>query len=347
MWKGFDAWQRLTLVRAMDVLSRFAGADPPPGQAVSTNRRIAWWLDEVRSARAPFFLFVNYIDPHFPYTPPEPYRSRFLRPENRESASRFNARALKRIPPPMRLDPGVLAALRDLYEGEVAFLDSVVGGLLEDLRRRGLADDTIVVVTSDHGENLGEHDLLFHQFSVHESLLRVPLVLVYPKGVPPGRVSTPVSIADVYPTLLGLAGLDVSHKTVLAGRDLLGPPAALASERSILAEYQRPIASLHKLRAEPDKPLDESYFKRDLKSIRRGGLKLLWASDGRHELYDLVEDPWELRNLIAERVEDARALESELSRVGATLKPVAGVSAEGSQLDENTRRELRALGYVQ
>jgi arylsulfatase A-like enzyme len=347
MWPGFDHRDRVTLWRAISALNRLARDGTPASQAESTNRRIAWWLDQARSARAPFFLFVNYIDPHFPYNPPEPYRSRFLRSENRDAAAKLNVRVLKRIPPPMRLDAGLLAALRDLYEGEVAFLDAVLGELLQDLGRRGLTDDTIVLVTSDHGENLGDHDLLFHQFSVHEALLRVPLVLHHPKGLPPGRVSTPVSIADVYPTLLRLAGLEASERADLPGRDLVNRPAAPASDRSILAEYRAPLASLPKFRPEPGQTLDESYFKRDLKSLRRGGLKLVWASDGRHELYDLSTDPWETRNLIAERAEAARAMEGDLSRLAAMFKPATGAPADGSSLDENTRRELRALGYLQ
>jgi arylsulfatase A-like enzyme len=241
----------------------------------------------------------------------------------------------------------LLAALRDLYEGEVAYLDAILGKLIDDLRGKGLTDDTIIVLTSDHGESLGEHDLVFHQFSVHEILLRVPLILHYPKRVSPGRVSTPVSLADVYPTLVRLAALNVPENPGLAGRDLLTlPTASQATDRRILAEYTAPLEALPKYRLGRG-TVDESYFKRDLKSIRGGGLKLVWASDGRNELYDLAEDPWETRNLISERADSAQSLKDALSRELISLKPVTGASHEGSTLDEDTRRELRALGYVQ
>lgn len=347
LWNGADPWQRLTLVRVLGSVPGLARGAATLGQAELTDRRVGWWLDQVRSARAPFFMFINYIDPHFPYNPPEPYRGRFLRPENRETAARINARALKLIPPPMRVEPRVLAALRDLYEGEVATLDAAIGDLTADLRRRGLMDDTAIVVTADHGENIGDHDLLFHQFSVHESLLHVPLVLHYPKELKPRRVSTPVSIADVYPTLLRLAGLSVPGKADLPGRDLVDAPAAPDGERWILAEYKGPLASMAKYRPEAGQTLDESYFKRDLRSIRAGGLKLVWASDGRHELYDLAADPWEAHNLIAERADAAGRLESDLKQALAGLKGAHGGAGTGPELDENTRRELRALGYVQ
>src|SRR5262245_14300798 len=266
MWRGAQGVERLAAVRILEDLKDYRGR--PPTQAERTNHRIRWWLDEVRRPAVPFFLFVNYIDPHFPYRPPEPYRSRFLRPENRDAASRISTRAIRSLPPPMDLAPTLRGALRDLYEGEVASLDAQIGRLIDDLGKRSLADDTIVVLTSDHGENLGDHKLLFHEFSVNETLLRVPLILHYPRKVAPGRVATPVSLSDVYPTLVNLAGLSPTAAPGFLGRDLLAASSTPAGPVSrILAEYTAPLRLRPRLRPRGAAE-DQGYTTRNLKSIR-------------------------------------------------------------------------------
>jgi arylsulfatase A-like enzyme len=306
-------------------------------------------LDEIRSDAAPFFLFINYMDPHFPYTPRPPYRERFLRLEHRAAADAIDLRALRQTPPPMRLEPGVTGALKDLYEGEVAYLDAATGKLMAALRERGLSENTIVVITSDHGENFGEHDLIFHQFSVHESLLRVPLILHYPKGLAPGRIATPVSIVDLYPTLLALVGLRPPRASgpQRVGKNLLSLVAAPAQQpRAILSEYTAPVDSIMQFRTSDHHPLDRHYFTRDLRSLRRAGFKLIWASDGRHELYELAQDPWETNNLVSQAPELLRTLAEDLDRELSMLQSVASAAGETIELDPQVRRELRALGYL-
>jgi choline-sulfatase len=128
------------------------------------------WLDEIGDAR--FFLWTHLYDPHRPYDPPEPFRSRFVDP----------------------------------YIGEIAFADSQIGRLLDALDRRDLLERTIVIVAGDHGESLGEHGERDHGIFVYESVLRVPLMIRAP-GVLPRRVGAIVRLTDVMPTLLDLLGL--------------------------------------------------------------------------------------------------------------------------------------------
>jgi arylsulfatase A-like enzyme len=352
-WEGNQLVSRLALVgiarkckrmirKAAGFLERRDGAN-----AARTNRQIRRWLDEARDPQRPFFLFVNYLEPHFPYEPPEPYRSRFVQPAHRDAVQRLDVRDFVRLAPPVRFDPPIQAALTDLYDGEIAYLDMRVGELLEELTARRLLDHTVVIVTSDHGENLGDHMIFEHQFCIYETLVRVPLILRYPGRFPAGtRVTEPVSLVDVMPTLVKLLGLETpTAQAASPGRSWVGSALAVPPDRAILTEYLPPLPRLEDYRRH-NQTLDERYFTRRLKSLRRGPFKFIWASDGRHELYDVSQDPGESRNLTQTSPDTARELEAELHRLLAAIPPV-GIPEEVQPLDEATKQELRALGYLQ
>ncbi|HYS78260.1 MAG TPA: sulfatase, partial [Candidatus Dormibacteraeota bacterium] len=177
------------------------------------RRFLEWRAGNADALRQPFFLFINYFEPHLPYHPPEPERSRFLRqgvaPERIQRLSHLGH------PDEMRYIVGLsdltdddLAILNDLYDGEIAYADRRAGEVLDLLRRQGLLDRTIVAVAGDHGENIGDHHMMDHKLSVHDTLLHVPLLLRYPPRVPAGQtIASLVQLHDLYPTILGLAGV--------------------------------------------------------------------------------------------------------------------------------------------
>lgn len=352
-WEGNQLVSRLALVGIARKLERMlrnaAGLSEQSdgANAARTNRQIHRWLDEARDAQRPFFLFVNYLEPHFPYEPPEPYRSRFVQPAHREVVKRLNFRDFVRLTPPVRFDPPIQAALTDLYDGEIAYLDMRVGELLEELKRRRLLDHTIVIVTSDHGENLGDHAIFEHQFCVYETLVHVPLILRYPGRLPAGiRVTEPVSLVDVMPTLVELLGLEApTVQAASPGHSWVGSALAVPPDRAILTEYLPPLPRLEDYRRH-NQALDERYFTRRLKSLRSGRFKFIWASDGRHELYDVSQNPEESQSLMQTFPDNARELEAELHQLLAAIPPV-GTPEEVQPLDEATRQQLRALGYLQ
>jgi arylsulfatase A-like enzyme len=236
-----------------------------------------------------------------------------------------------------------LAALELTYDASIAELDHYFEQLIAALERRGLLDETLVVLTSDHGELLGEHHLLDHQYSVHEPLLRVPLVLRHPRLVSSGREPRPVMNLDLFVTLLGLAGVPQAAKNA-RGVDLLAPRA----ERARLSEYPfapRKYVGLTSL-AWPD--FDPTPFFRSLRAFRSGTLKYVQASDGTHELYDLAEDPGEMRSLVNEKPEVAAALDQELEHYLSGLVSDSGgerPEAGAVEFSDETRKMLDALGY--
>jgi arylsulfatase A-like enzyme/Tfp pilus assembly protein PilF len=170
----------------------------------ATLEAVMPWLENVASG--PFFLLLHLFEPHTPYEPPEPYRSRYDVP----------------------------------YDGEIAAADAVVGTLIEELHRLGAYDRALIVFLSDHGEGLGEHGEAEHGLFLYRSTLQVPLILKLPGSERAGSsVERPVSLVDVAPTVLAALGLPVSES--LTGRSLLGPEQERgASERPIFAETVYP-----------------------------------------------------------------------------------------------------------
>jgi len=348
MWSRSSPLHRLAPVWiATRLKDRLGEETSHSSDAAVTNDRIRWWMDRVRRGSSPFFLFVNYIDVHTPYKPREPFRSRFLRDPHRFAAQGLKQGRLQRTAPPVHLDPITEGVLNDLYDAELAYLDAKIGDLVGMLRDRGVLDQTLFIVTSDHGENLGDHHIVGHRFCVYQTLLRIPLIFRYPKAFPGGlRVKEPVSMIDVVPTLMQVVRPQgVPLPPGLLGRSLLTAHGEGSADRTLVSEYTAPVSWIPKYR-KWNPGMDEAYFTRNLKSVRRGNLKFIWGSDGLQELYDLGKDPMETVNLVDQQPDLARRMKEEAEQLFATLQPV-GLAEESRSIDENLRRELRALGYVQ
>ena len=175
----------------------------PRTRAPEIRERFTGWLDQ-RDTSRPFFAFLNFLDAHAPYQPPSPFREQFeTRPGQKIpdiTADRTNNTHLNR-----RFTPDEARASRDLYDGAIAYLDSEVGKLLTQLKDRGLLENTIVILASDHGEAFAEQGLLGHANSLYRPTLQVPLVLVWPGRLPAGvRIRQPVSLRDLAATVADL-----------------------------------------------------------------------------------------------------------------------------------------------
>jgi choline-sulfatase len=264
---------------------------------VATGEAVAW-LGAHAADRT--FTWVHLYDPHLPYEPPEPYASRYAdRP----------------------------------YDGEVAWSDELVGRLDAALARSGIRDQTLVVLTSDHGEGLGDHQEPVHGFFVYESTLRVPLIMRGPGIVPGTRIPVVARSVDLFPTVLELMGVAAPQPgRALAGRSL----AAALHGRSKRVDEEPSFAESLTPRIH--------YGWSDLRSVREGRWKYILAP--RPELYDLAGDPGELTNLVEAEPARARALRAGLERrladTGAVAAPKPGVADVPPELLE----KLGALGYV-
>jgi arylsulfatase A-like enzyme len=308
----------------------------------------------------PFFAFVNFIEVHGPYAPPAPYRGRFL---SEPGHSPLVQSATRRKAPAYYLDPSSISddefrVLNDLYDGEVAYADALVGALMAELETAGVRDDTVVVITSDHGENIGDHGHFRHVFSLYHTTVRVPLIVSFPDGARAGEVrSEAVSLIDLYPTLLGLAGLDPADAAPRA-RDILADSALPAAP--VFAEYYFPLQVLQMFdnssETGPRETLDTHL--RRLRSVEHEGWRLIWSSNGAHELYRTDRDAAEH----IDRSGDPSAATSQQQLLQTLDEFVAAAGGspplpDGAtrlvddagafgDLDAETRRHLQELGYL-
>jgi arylsulfatase A-like enzyme len=317
-----------------------------------TNREIFRWLEDrgAGSDRPPFLLFVNYIEPHWPYEAPRSYRDRFLPPDTPESLiQRSGFPAIQWYLRRGVAGARVLATRARMYDAELSYADAVLGELLDGLAAGGWLEHALVIVTSDHGENLGEHGHQGHSFALYEPTLHVPLVIRPPHAAGANgaahaagtRRSDPVQLTDVFATIARAAGATPSDPRVV-GRDLLGGP--LPEQRPLVAEYYRPDMFLRRFPDTPRAQAAVAPYRRRLRSIRIGDDKLVWGSDGLRELYDTRLDPAEQRDRSDREPERVRALTSRLDAVVRDLtrepEPI------DVPLDPETEQNLRALGYL-
>jgi arylsulfatase A-like enzyme/Flp pilus assembly protein TadD len=266
---------------------------PGPKTASRAVRWLRSWGRE--KARKPFFLWVHFFDAHQPYTAP----------------------------------PAELALAATPYDGEITVADRGVGTVLAELERQGILDDTLVVLTADHGESLGEHGEKTHAVFIYDATVRVPLFFRFPGRLPRGRTyGGPVRSVDVVPTVLSLLHLPGGAET--QGVDLTAPlrgdvppPDLPQYSESLLSEVGFGMAPLY--------------------GVRQGGYK--WIRAPKPEVYDLQRDPREVANLYPQEARRGAILDRTLrgllddSRRRA-LKPRANA------MDHETQEALQALGYL-
>lgn len=327
---------------------RFALAEDPEipdqgGHAIVGA--VARWLDETSqstSGTEPFFLFVNFLEAHSPYASP---------PRFREHLPGLNAG--DRVPIDWildfqagRIDPETVdwRRYRDLYSSDVLYADAFLGQLVGLLEERGLLSGNALLVTSDHGENLGEHGFVEHQFRIDETLLAVPLVVHAPAHLAPGERRDPVDLADLFATILDLVGSDAEAPP--RSRSLLGPPAD--PRRPLVAQYAGPPPGLLDHLGARHAGFDRASRAKSYRSLRVGPLRLTVDDAGGVTLHDLEADPGQTENLAKRRPEAVAAMQEILDELAGTASggPFGEADGDAPELDEATRERLRALGYI-
>ncbi|HSE46889.1 MAG TPA: sulfatase, partial [Gemmatimonadales bacterium] len=175
-------------------------------RAAEVNREFLSWLDQDREP-GPFFAFLNYYDAHGPYQPPVPFDQKFG-----DASRRKELEQMREDAPARQWPPDVIRAAKDAYDGSIAYMDAELGTLFRELDRRGLTQNTLIIVTSDHGEEFGEHGVFWHGNSLYRPSVQIPLVVRLP-GAPPAIrvVDDPVSLRDLAATIMSVALPGVPH----------------------------------------------------------------------------------------------------------------------------------------
>ena len=251
-------------------------------KANTLNARVGRWLESRKGVEEPFFLWLHYMDVHEPYVPERRFIEKVdhsITLSDDEMFALFKDVLLKRDVS----DPGKVELLRKLYLAHVVEVDEAARDFFGLLEKGGFLDDTVVIITSDHGDEFGEHGGLSHDGKMFRELIDVPL-LIYDPVLTGGEVSEAVvSTLDVSPTIAHLFG--VEHVDGFQGRSLL--PLAELESRSVFGEaYYK-----HGTHEEKEDPKEVHY-------LREGSLKVTYCEqDDSWQMYDLADDPEERRNI--------------------------------------------------
>jgi arylsulfatase A-like enzyme len=296
-----------------------------------------------------FFMWVHYFAPHKQYSPPKPFRSMFDTGYD-GSINGSNVKQLDQIMlNKVELSDADLGHIIALYDGEVAAVDSSINKLLAELDRLGRRDDTLVVLTSDHGEELFQHNQYFHhQLSIYESVLRIPLILRLPGVIPAGvMVESVVESIDIAPTILELLSMQIPD--AFEGKSLArlvkgvaGTDSGDAPESVAYSEIVDKISSIRTSKwhyiYNPSGFVTTGMPYVKVKDERRNGYRI-----EEEELYDLVSDPGEQSNVVRDNRAVADRLRADLLEWrGPQTRP-----APVQDFDEETLQELRDLGYIE
>jgi len=265
-------------------------------KAEEVTRRASTWLESNKDKH--FFLWLHYFDPHAPYEPPPPFDHSY---RGRE------------------------------YQGEIAYTDKMLGELLSKLDSLGLTEKTLIIVTSDHGEALGEHQEKTHGIFIYDSTMRVPLILFNQKLLPSGRVITDLTgLSDVFPTALDLLNIGVSNKEI-QGRSL---KATILKKKKLDARdiYIESVGAMFDRNWAPLQGLISKKWK--------------YIEAPQPELYDLEKDPQELNNLYEKEPGMTGQLRKKLSDLMSSEDFQLLAKVERPPMDRETDEKLRSLGYI-
>jgi arylsulfatase A-like enzyme/tetratricopeptide (TPR) repeat protein len=284
--------------------------DPRPGEdryhnverrAGDVAERALKWLS--KNQQGPFFVWLHFYDPHDPYDPPAPFKERYA---------------------------------KEPYDGEIAYVDSVVGSFIEELRKRGLYENSLIAITADHGESFGEHGEERHGMFLYDETIHVPLLLKLPAQKFAGkRIDPRVALVDIPPSLLKAAG--IAAPASMQGQSLF--PLLESTEAATDQKEKEKVSDRAIFSA-------SSYARRifgasELRSWRSG--KYLYVQAPRRELYDEPLDPGASKNLASSAKAVADTLDTQLS---GFLQKTSSAQTKNAKLDPTVVEKLRALGYL-
>ena len=319
-----------------------------------------------RNTQQPFFMFINYFECHTPYDPPRPFKKMFCNEKFRQKGNvreivirKILGRTTETVDDPdldirklqkissgeggfsfstkkLSISTKEWDMVKSWYDGELNYLDFRIGELISFLQNEGVFEDTLFVLTSDHGENFGEHGLAVHPLCLYDSVLRVPLIFGGgPMSSGEKKLSQIVSTVDIFPTILDIVGLKTP--TNIAGRTL-SPFEDRIVHQFVCAEY----GGLHLLSLKaPQFSKELDLIDQGCKCIRNQNYKYIYYAN-KEELYDLKEDPGEKVNIALKHPEKAIKLKRELQK---TID-ISYFGPKDFSPDTNMMDRLKALGYA-
>jgi arylsulfatase A-like enzyme len=295
--------------------------------AALTTAEVARWLQ--RNKDNPFFLWVHYYDPHLPYSPPATGQEKSARNHQNQMNGdwwRWNTAEREELVTDKNLSDQLIL----LYDEEISYVDAEIGRLHQKLKDLQLDNNTLIVITADHGESLGEHDSYFGHDDLFDTCLKVPLIMKYPAGQwTHQQISHQTRLIDIAPTILDV--LSIETQTQFDGKSLLP-----VINNQVANESEEALAALLENQSE-------------MYSVRKQGFKLLWTAPKwvgsfrlppKEAFYDLQSDPGELHDVLGEKP----ALLPEFQRLMAQWRNEKTTVEQN--LSEEAKEKLKSLGYI-
>ena len=295
------------------------------------------WLN--KKAARPFFLWLHLFEPHFPYEAHDEYVYKPSRPTEFDAYNRYfeDEEEMEKLwHNRMNLKEKDIERGKALYDGEISYIDGYLGRFLDDLKKRGLFDTSMIIVTSDHGEGFGEHGLYFHHgYNITEEITRVPLIIKMSGNSPRGKViGEQVQTSDIFDTILDVA--DITNQENILSKSLL---PLIRGDGSYLRRYAYSYSAQGR-----------SY------SVRDGRFKMICSyrscedilEEPIYMLYDLDSDPQETVNVYEDRPEIVQRMRWNLDKFREAFSEFRSEHSkeESPEIDEETRKSLQALGYL-
>ena len=329
---------------------RLAGGGGADSKTPAVIDQTIEFIDE---SDEPFFSFVNLMDAHLPYHPPEEHREQFAPGVDStqvcQNSKEYNAGARD-------ISEAEWESIRGLYDAEIHHVDAQLHRLFKWMRANDEWEDTLVVVCADHGELHGEHDLYGHEFGVYDPIVNVPLMVKHP-DLEPGRYENQVELVDLYHTVLDHAGAEGKGVKFDPNRSLLSDSYRdFDGGENAFVEYYRPVVELNQLESKAteagiDLPKNSRFYSR-MRAARRPDAKYIHNERIDDEAYRLDTDPGEHDGLVGEDDPAIAAVADALSEFEAQRDPwstAAGGSDDEvlSEMGGDAKQRLEDLGYIE
>ena len=292
-FQTYEEWNKLEVNRTQNGSEAELSKDTLAVRPERFNNRISSWLDE---SEEPKFLFAHYFYPHHPYEPPEkfdifkPQKPKYPVPPPKETEDIGEiAKAIwKFTQKNITAEDRRMQRLIGKYDASLRHTDHYVGDLLDDLERKGHLEDSVIIITSDHGEAFNEHGLMLHGSDVYNEQIKVPLIVKYPNE-DPGRIESPAGLVDITPSVLDAVNISVDEK-------FKGKPLPYSDQRYIISESMN-------MTFEEFKPRNRAIIRYPRKLIVKKNAKFL---------YNLKDDPMETNDLSSNLTDKVNELEKSL-----------------------------------
>ena len=298
--------------------------------AVTVNKTLNKWEGTIRKSEK-FFIWVHYFDPHYPYFPKSPWMNEYNPPSltQKLNFSRKPFKEIVRLLPDLEKNSDMLGNLMALYDSEINYVDSFIGKFINKFN---LGDNTLLIITSDHGEEFLEHHLLGHGYSLYQASIHIPLIIKLPGNNQKGIDEKYVTLLDIMPTIFDLLGC--APPDHILGTPLLPEKSLFPWIAKVLPWKNTPryiFSELHTL---------------SHKTVLSSGWKYYYAGTSEEEyLFNIETDPLEVTNLIDEEKEKGRLLKRRLLNWADNTKRYPATKNE-RMLSKEEQEKLEALGYA-